>query len=880
MKIANKISLSFFLTAVVLAIIAEAVVFVVVRNDIKQVIIRHLNTAVQSRARHIEAFLEENKTKVELMADSFLLESALKPVDANSSDLPEAIKSVESELARFLKTEQDAYGILLLNLDGKVILSTDKAMIGLDKSTDAYYLGAQKQAYIKDAYFSETTKQKGFNISVPIRDDLTQRVIGILVAKFAMTGLDKIAVDRTGLGKTGEIYLINKYAYPITPLRFVKDSFLKFKINTLNAKYSPKPEDSNTHAHTEAEVFTFLGYRGQKVLGSHDHIEETGWGVLGEIDVAEAFQPLVRIGIVFIIVLIFVPIAAWLLGVILGRAIAKPINRLRKGTEMIGGGNLDLKVGIDSQDEVGELSRAFDQMARDLKKTTTSVIKLDQEISDRKKAQASLQESQLRYKTIVESSKDAVMTLRPKGRFLSGNRATVELFGCKNEEEFREQTPATLSPEYQPDGEPSKAKAKKMIDRAMEKGSSFFEWTHKRIRGAEFSATVLLTRMRIKGEDFLQATVRDITEQKKAEGETKKLYEAVKQSPSIIAITDINGNLDYVNHKFSEITGYDLAEVKGKNPRILKSGDQSVEFYKKLWDTIASDNAWHGEFHNKRKNGTLYWESAAISSLKDVRGKITSYIKVAEDVTEAKEYHEKIKEAARIKSEFTSMVSHELRTPLTVIKEGISIVQDGTAGELNPEQKNFLDTAKRNVDRLARLINDVLDFQKLESGGMKFNMTTNDINQIITQVYEDTEQVAISKGLKLKLKLTEIPQLEFDRDKIVQVLTNLISNAFKFTEKGSIVISTKLNKKTGSAVVSIKDSGQGIRKENMGRLFQRFERLASSNERKTGGTGLGLAISKEIINQHAGEIRAESVSGEGSTFSFSLPLKRRDIKKL
>jgi len=231
-------------------------------------------------------------------------------------------------------------------------------------------------------------------------------------------------------------------------------------------------------------------------------------------------------------------------------------------------------------------------------------------------------------------------------------------------------------------------------------------------------------------------------------------------------------------------------------------------------------------------------------------------------------------EATEKKSKFTSMVSHELRTPLTAIKEGVAIVLDGSAGEINEDQKDFLDTAKRNVDRLHRLINDVLDFTKLESGKVEFRMEDNDINETIEEVVETQKAVAEGSGLYLKTELSpEIEKIRFDSDKIVQVLNNLINNAIKFTDKGGITITSGKDMDGKAVRVQVEDTGTGIKKENLSRLFVEFQQLGADAYRKPGGTGLGLAICKQIIEGHGGTIRAESEEGRGSKFIFTLPIK-------
>ncbi|MGA1980578.1 MAG: PAS domain S-box protein [Sedimentisphaerales bacterium] len=233
-----------------------------------------------------------------------------------------------------------------------------------------------------------------------------------------------------------------------------------------------------------------------------------------------------------------------------------------------------------------------------------------------------------------------------------------------------------------------------------------------------------------------------------------------------------------------------------------------------------------------------------------------------------------IKTASETSSKFTSMVSHELRSPLGAIKEGINLVLEGLVGNINDEQRDLLDTAKKNTDRLGRLINNVLDLQKIESGKMEFDIQENDINEVALEVNKAMSLLAKEKGLDLVVNAgNSIPRLKFDKDKIVEVLTNLVSNAIKYTEKGNITISTKQEENTVHVIVQ--DTGRGIKAEDMQKLFQAFGQLDGTKDKKKSGTGLGLAISKEIILAHKGKIWAESKMGKGSSFHFVLPLKMR-----
>ncbi len=245
---------------------------------------------------------------------------------------------------------------------------------------------------------------------------------------------------------------------------------------------------------------------------------------------------------------------------------------------------------------------------------------------------------------------------------------------------------------------------------------------------------------------------------------------------------------------------------------------------------------------------------------------------VKDRTRQLEEQREKLLRMYNLKSEFTSMVSHELRTPLAVIKDGVSVVSEGSAGELNDQQKNFLGMALANIDRLSRLINDVLDLSKLETKKMEFRIVKGNLNELIDDVLKSYEHILKKKGLRLHKKLDPfLPLVRLDPDRITQVFYNLMTNAVKFTDEGFIGVESKTLK--GRVTISVEDTGQGMRKEDLYRIFEKFEQIAPADRAKAPGTGLGLAICKQIIEQLGGRIWVESEFGKGSKFFFSLPIK-------
>ncbi|MFH1394745.1 MAG: hybrid sensor histidine kinase/response regulator [Candidatus Omnitrophota bacterium] len=236
--------------------------------------------------------------------------------------------------------------------------------------------------------------------------------------------------------------------------------------------------------------------------------------------------------------------------------------------------------------------------------------------------------------------------------------------------------------------------------------------------------------------------------------------------------------------------------------------------------------------------------------------------------------NKKLKTMYDAQSVFTSTLAHELRTPLASIRTALDIVMKKAFGDINQKQEDLLGKAKRNVDRLNRLINDILDLSKMEFEGARLKMEKYALNNIIQGVVDNQKPVAEEHGLFLRAQLDEkIPKIKIDTDRITQVLDNLINNAIKFTSQGGITVTSEMNCLKKQVIVCVADTGMGISEKDIPELFKKFKQLVQPSTQDVKGTGLGLVICKEIIRQHGGEIWVKSSIKNGSSFCFSLPVK-------
>ncbi|MBX3044164.1 MAG: PAS domain S-box protein [Candidatus Kapabacteria bacterium] len=374
----------------------------------------------------------------------------------------------------------------------------------------------------------------------------------------------------------------------------------------------------------------------------------------------------------------------------------------------------------------------------------------------------------------------------------------------------------------------------------------------------------------------------DITERKLFELNLKKLNRAIEQSPLSVVITNLEGDIEYVNPMFSELTGYSFDEVIGQNPRILKSDKMPEEMYLNMWNTLLKGNVWQGEILNKKKSGELYWEDVKIAPVINEEGITSHYIAIKADISESKRMNEdlisakeKAEESDRLKSAFIANLSHEIRTPLNGII-GFSRLL-GFESVTDEERVEYSQILNSSCNRLLNTVNDILDISKIEANQMDISKSYFSLKTLLMELYNSYKSKFDENSIELILDIEdEISNCEFysDEQKVYQILNNLISNSLKFTKEGQVTIGAR---KTGDDLeVYVFDTGIGISKKNQEFIFGRFNQ--ENNDYNSGfeGTGLGLAICKGLTELLGGSIRLESNLNEGSKFYLYLPFMSKN----
>jgi PAS domain S-box-containing protein len=378
----------------------------------------------------------------------------------------------------------------------------------------------------------------------------------------------------------------------------------------------------------------------------------------------------------------------------------------------------------------------------------------------------------------------------------------------------------------------------------------------------------------IREAGYLNVYGLDITERKRAEDQLRKLSRAVEQSPSTVVITNTIGEIEYVNPKFAEITGYLPEEVLGLNPRILKSGEQASDYYRELWDTVLDGSEWRGEFSNRRKDGRVYWESASISPIKNSYGEVTHFVKVAEDVTEQKRADAELRKyAAELEARneeldaFAHTVAHDLKNPLNLIVGFAELLEADLWTAPDAETRQYLGL----IARSGRKMNNIIEELLLLAGVRKVDapLAPVDMAEVVVEaqhrvvdMVEETKAVVVEPDV-WPVAMGYAPWVE-------EVWVNYLSNALKYGGRPPRVELGAQEQADGMLLFWVRDNGPGLGLDDQAQLFAPFKKL---DQTRAQGHGLGLSIVRRIIQKLGGEVGVESggIEGQGCTFYFTLP---------
>ena len=361
-----------------------------------------------------------------------------------------------------------------------------------------------------------------------------------------------------------------------------------------------------------------------------------------------------------------------------------------------------------------------------------------------------------------------------------------------------------------------------------------------------------------------QVGFRDVTEQRRAEEAQRRLVATLEATPDFVGIGTVDGRTVYVNQAARRLVGLadhiDPATVPLADLYAPHARDQLARV---ALPAAIRDGSWTGDSVLLRVDGTEIPVSQVIVAHPSAQGGIWFVSTIMRDITGWKRLD-------RMKSEFVSTVSHELRTPLTSIRGALGLIEAGATGPVSAQGRDLVRIARGNTERLIRLVNDMLDLDKIEAGGLELRIADLPAADIIHATLDGIQTMAGEHGVHFESGEISPRPVRADRDRIMQVLTNLVSNAIKFSPANGTVTISAID--AAAAVrFQVCNAGAGIAADDIPRLFHRFQQLDGSDGRRHGGTGLGLAISKAIVEEHGGTIGVESMPNSATTFWFEIP---------
>ena len=520
------------------------------------------------------------------------------------------------------------------------------------------------------------------------------------------------------------------------------------------------------------------------------------------------------------------------------------------------------------------------------KQTEQEILKLNAELEQRvAERTAELSDTTTRIQTVLNTVADGIITIAQRGRVESLNPAAEQLFGYAAAEVIGHNVNMLMP-------EPYHAQHDGYLERYRTTGEARLigklrEVVGRRRDGSTFPIEVAVSKMQLGDEQYFVGMVRDISLRKQAEAlQTRSSQELVDfktalDAHSIVAITDVRGTITYVNAQFCAISQYTREELLGQDHRIVNSGYHPQEFFRELWRTISQGRIWHGDIKNRAKDGTTYWVKTTIVPFLDEHGKPVRYITLRSDITERKQAEqdlivakEKAELANRAKDSFLATMSHEIRTPLNGMLGMLEVL---SLTPLDQDQDETLKAVWDSSRSLLRIVDDILDWSKMEEGRLEISPRATAVSQLLQEVLNTYTRVASAKSLLLSQHCDArlSPVHIVDGLRLSQVLNNFVSNALKFTPRGKVELRAELLERNQSGErirFSVKDSGIGIAPEVQQQLFQRYQQESTDTARMYGGTGLGLSICRRLVELMDGQIELTSEPGQGSTFSVILTL--------
>ncbi len=867
------------------------ITFFIVQNSLQKQVYSQLQSITLLKKNSVNLYLKNGINEIEYLANksSLIADYISNQTSVNKAELRTEFEDITNE-------NKTLTGVSILNKGGEVLVSTNTEDEGKIYSNEDFFKKAQIQTTLQDYYFNVKTKEPAMFVASPILDS-TGKFVGMVLGNISVKDINEIVTSRSGLGTTGETFIINSFNMVVTDLSKETDAAFRKTIYT--------PETKTCLSGKEVSTVT-TDYHADSVVGYWSWFPELKSCVVTKIDSKEAFAPARNSALWFILVLLMLAVVVGIIGFIGGNSFIGPLKKLRDQIQKVKSGEFDVTVDINTKDEIGDMANVFNDMAKnlskykntvetevtdrtmqlnekvnDLEQTKKAVINLLEDIEKQKKLSEQQAQELEKFKLVIENTTQHVIITDPDGVVIYANAAASKITGYDNAEiigskpslwgrqmplGFYEDMWKTISVDKKTfAGEiENKRKngevyiAKSIISPVLDeqRNVKFFVGLE-----SDISKEKALELALVKEKESVDQKVIERTQELKEE--RARLLASINSIPFGFIIADGSNNIIMKNtaimdiFKFNEdknISFTDVVKFFGNTFNFEHKVEQCSRDKKvcELNDILVGSKIYRGII------------APIIVSEEDTS---IGYIFLLEDITEAKVME-------RSKDEFFAVASHELRTPLTAIRGNSSMILDMYKDKIKSK-----DVTEMLVDindaskRLIGIVNDFLDVSRLEQGKIEIKNTEFGISSTINKVIKSVKEGADTKNVELSYKKTKEVKVFTDEEKVEQILFNLIGNAIKFTSAGNVSIETKV---AGNFVkISVTDTGSGISAKNEALLFRKFqpagEQILARDVTKS--TGLGLYISRLLISKLGGTIGLEkSEVGKGSTFFFTIPI--------
>jgi PAS domain S-box-containing protein len=886
-----RLVLTFLILSVVMVAVVGVVSYLRARDALQASAFARLETAADQKADSLDRWIDEQRRSVVFTAGllgGYTGRTPTEPV-ANARELlsdegePAAGRKAHQSVVDFLEyvvsQTADAEEFLLLDLDGQVVASTAGDHEGVSQQTEAYFDRGGSGTFVQPVQTLELTGRPTIAIGTPLFDTDAQR-IGVVAAFLNLERVDRIVLQRTGLGETGETYLVG-----------ADRSFLHASLRGASVEKGLSSTGINRALAGTDGSGLYESYRGVPVIGVYQWLPEIGAALIAEQSQSEAFAPARQLayttgGIGLVVVA--------LLGVgiyFASRRIARPILAITETATAVQAGDLTREAPVTTQDEVGVLAGAFNDMTAQLRENVETLERrVEERTAELAEALETLRATEERYRRLVEELPLAVYTDKPD---LSGETAGAPVYmSPRIGQMFGYPVEAWLDQGFfetvlHPD------EREKILGRTtaqLEAGDERWSLEY-RIRTADGRIVWVRDDAWIvrdeQGEPtHLQGFMMDVTEQVEAAAELdrqKQYFESlVEISPVAVVTMDSAERVTGWNPAATRQFGYAPDEAMGRSidGLVLRSEDMREEGHA-LAEEARTDGRATRVTQRARKDGSLVdVEIVMVPLVAD--GEQAGFYAIYHDISELQEARREADAANEAKSVFLASMSHEIRTPMNAII-GMSGLLLRT--ELDAEQHESAEIIRSSSELLLTIINDILDFSKIEAGRMELEIAPFDFRACLDGVLALVTSMASGKGLDVTTTVDDsVPQAILgDSSRLRQIVVNVLSNAVKFTDEGSVELSASASPVGGgdelSLHITVRDTGIGIPPDRIDRLFQSFSQADISISRRYGGTGLGLAISKRLAEAMGGTMWAESegVPGHGSVFHVTLITQKAKV---